>query len=74
MSESMREGAEILERDFSKGSVGRHICRQAIPLIIAQLIQLLYNFVSQIFAGQFIGTNASAAIAASANTVSPVLS
>ncbi len=60
MSESMREGAEILERDFSKGSIGRHICRQAIPLIIAQLIQLLYNIVDRIYIGHLPGENGMA--------------
>ena len=33
----------MIENDFSKGNVCRHILMQAVPLTIAQLIQLLYN-------------------------------
>lgn len=39
------------QNDFSKGSVGGCIIRQAIPLIIAQLVQLLYNVVDRIYLG-----------------------
>ena len=53
-------------RDLTSGVIWKQIVSFAIPLLLASLIQLLYNFVNQIFAGQFIGTNASAAIAASA--------
>ena len=34
--------------DFSKGKVWQNIVAQAIPLIMAQLVQLLYNVVDQI--------------------------
>ncbi len=40
-----------MQNDFSKGSVGRNILMQAIPLTIAQLIQLLYNVVDRIYIG-----------------------
>ena len=53
-------------RELTSGTIWKQIVSFAIPLLLASLIQLLYNFVNQIFAGQFIGTNASAAIAASA--------
>jgi putative MATE family efflux protein len=52
-------------RELTKGTIWKQIVSFAIPLLLASLIQLLYNFVNQVFAGQFIGTNASAAIAAS---------
>ena len=52
-------------REFSSGVIWKQIVSFAIPLLLASLVQLLYNFVNQVFAGQFIGTNASAAIAAS---------
>ena len=37
--------------DFSKGPVWRCIIAQAIPLTIAQLVQLLYNVVDRIYIG-----------------------
>lgn len=37
--------------DFSKGPVWRCIVAQAIPLTIAQLVQLLYNVVDRIYLG-----------------------
>ena len=42
-------------QDFSKGSIGRHVLTQAVPLIIAQLIQLLYNLVDRIYIGHLPG-------------------
>ncbi len=39
------------QQDFSKGEMWRLITRQAIPLTIAQLIQLLYNIVDRIYIG-----------------------
>ena len=37
--------------DFSKGPVWKCIIRQAVPLTIAQLVQLLYNVVDRIYLG-----------------------
>jgi len=37
--------------DFSKGSVWKCIIAQAVPLTIAQLVQLLYNVVDRIYLG-----------------------
>ncbi len=39
------------ERDFSKGSVKRLILSQALPLTLAQTVQLLYNIVDRIYIG-----------------------
>ncbi|MCC8131509.1 MAG: MATE family efflux transporter [Ruminococcus sp.] len=38
-------------RDFSQGKVWRNIAAQAVPLTIAQLVQLLYNIVDRIYIG-----------------------
>ncbi len=38
-------------RDFSQGKMWRNITAQAVPLTIAQLIQLLYNIVDRIYIG-----------------------
>ncbi len=38
-------------RDFSVGKVWKNITAQAVPLTIAQLVQLLYNIVDRIYIG-----------------------
>ena len=53
-------------KELTSGTIWKQVVSFALPLLAASLVQLLYNFVNQVFAGQFIGTNASAAIAASA--------
>lgn len=40
-----------MNHDFSKGSVWKNIISQAIPLTLAQLVQLLYNVVDRIYIG-----------------------
>lgn len=42
--------------DFSKGSVKQLIIAQAIPLTLAQAVQLLYNIVDRIYIGHLEGT------------------
>ena len=37
--------------DFSRGPVWKCILSQAVPLMIAQLVQLLYNVVERIYIG-----------------------
>ena len=49
-----------MDHDFSKGSVGKTILLQAIPLTIAQLIQLLYNIVDRIYIGHLPGSDGMA--------------
>lgn len=46
--------------DFSKGKVWRNIVAQSIPLVLAQLIQLLYNVVDRIYIGHLPGTDSMA--------------
>ena len=40
-----------MNHDFSKGAVWRNIVSQAVPLTLAQLVQLLYNIVDRIYLG-----------------------
>lgn len=49
-----------MERDFSKGKVSSNIIAQAIPLILAQLVQLLYNVVDRIYIGHLPGAESTA--------------
>lgn len=47
-----------MKNDFSKGAVWRNIVSQAIPLTMAQLVQLLYNIVDRIYLGHMgVGQN-----------------
>ena len=53
--ETMSQGRKIkgnfAKTDFSKGPVWRLIIAQAVPLTVAQLVQLLYNVVDRIYIG-----------------------
>lgn len=49
-----------MANDFSKGKVWQNIVSQAIPLILAQLVQLLYNVVDRIYIGHLPGTDSMA--------------
>lgn len=46
--------------DFSKGPVWKNIVSQAVPLTIAQLVQLLYNVVDRVYIGHMDGGNSLA--------------
>lgn len=46
-----------MENDFAKGSIRRHILAQAIPLTIAQLVQILYNITDRMYIGHLPGTS-----------------
>ena len=50
-----------MNSDFSKGTIWRNIVSQAIPLTMAQLVQLLYNIVDRIYIGHM-GENSSIAL------------
>ena len=43
--------------DFSQGKVWRNIVAQAIPLIMAQMVQILYNVVDRVYIGHLPGEN-----------------
>lgn len=49
-----------MKNDFSRGSVCKHILLQAVPLTVAQLIQLLYNVIDRMYIGHLPGTNGEA--------------
>lgn len=44
--------------DFSKGSVKKNIVRLAVPMTLAQLINVLYNIVDRIYIGRLEQGNA----------------
>lgn len=49
-----------MANDFSKGKVWQNIIYQAIPLILAQLVQLLYNVVDRVYIGHLPGSDSLA--------------
>ena len=53
-----REGAPAVtavQNDFSKGSMARNITRMALPMTVAQLINILYNVVDRMYLGRLPG-------------------
>lgn len=55
-----KEAIMLQKNDFSKGPVWKNIIAQAVPLTIAQLVQLLYNVVDRIYIGHMDGGNSLA--------------
>ncbi len=49
-----------MQNDFSKGMVWRNIVGQAVPLMLAQLVLLLYNVVDRIYIGHLPGADSLA--------------
>ena len=49
-----------IQNDFSKGSMWRNILSQAIPLTIANAVQILYNVVDRIYLGHLPGASSLA--------------
>lgn len=50
------------ERDLSQGNVGKQLIKFAIPFLISNLIQSLYNVSDMIIVGQFNGQNSMSGI------------
>ena len=49
-----------MANDFSRGKVWQNIIYQAIPLMLAQLVQLLYNVVDRVYIGHLPGSDSLA--------------
>ncbi len=56
----MGADASVSKSDFSVGPVWRQILSQAIPLTIAEIVQLLYNVVDRIYLGHLSAENSFA--------------
>lgn len=50
------------EHDFSQGSMARNILSMAIPMTIAQLVNVLYNVTDRFFIGRIGGGSSSLAL------------
>ena len=53
----MADQVQIRRNDFTQGSIVQNICRMAVPMTIAQLINLLYNVVDRVYIGMMDGGN-----------------
>lgn len=61
-----RDGIKMSRvQDLTKGNIGKKLILFAIPMLLSSLVQQLYNTVDLIYAGNFLGKSASAAIGAS---------
>lgn len=60
--------------DFTKGDMTKSVARFALPLLCANLVQLLYSAADALFAGNVVGTAGIAAIGASSLAVTCVVS
>lgn len=49
-----------MNKDFSKGAIWKITLSQAVPLILAQLVQLLYNIVDRIYIGHMDSSDSTA--------------
>jgi putative MATE family efflux protein len=52
-------------RDFTTGNEAKHIFRFALPMLIGNIFQQLYNVVDSIIVGRYLGEKALAAVGAS---------
>ena len=58
-----------MAKDITKGSILPQLTTFAIPLILGNLFQILYNAADSIIVGQFVGDNALAAV----GTAGPIM-
>lgn len=54
--------------DMTEGNTTRHILRFAVPLLIGNLFQQLYNMVDSMVVGKFVGENSLAAVGTCGST------
>jgi len=54
---------------MTEGPAWRHIVRFALPLFLGNLFQQLYNVVDSLVVGNFLGSNALAAVGSSSNVI-----
>lgn len=57
------------EIDMTNGSLVKNILRFSMPLLITNVLQLLYNAADVVVVGRFVGTNALAAVGATGSLI-----
>lgn len=58
-----------MTQDFTQGTIWKQLLFFTLPLIASNLLQQLYNMIDLIFAGQFLGDYAAAAIGTSSRLI-----
>ena len=56
------KNAKSVQKDMTKGNPGKILLEFTLPLFIGNVFQQLYNMVDSIIVGQFVSTNALAAV------------
>lgn len=59
--------------DMTQGSIWRHLMTFAVPLLIGQIFQQLYNTVDSVVVGRFVGKQALAAVGATGNIINALI-
>ena len=54
--------AKTMTKDMTRGSIPKQLLEFALPLMVGNIFQMLYNTVDSIVVGNFVGTNALAAV------------
>ena len=49
-------------RDFSKGSIPRHLLAFSIPMLLGNLMQISYSIINTIWVGHLVGEDAVGAV------------
>lgn len=63
-----------LQRDFTTGSIPKHLIMFALPMFVGSILQALYNTVDAIWVGRFLGPNALGAVSISFPLIMALLS
>ena len=58
----LMKNAKSVQKDMTKGNPGKILLEFTLPLFIGNVFQQLYNMVDSIIVGQFVSTNALAAV------------
>ena len=61
--------ARQFSNDMTTGSITKHLLAFALPLMVGNIFQLLYNTVDSVVVGNFVGKDALAAV----GTVGPII-
>ncbi len=59
--------------DMTEGSIWRHLLLFAVPMLIGQIFQQLYNTVDSVVVGQFVGKQALAAVGSTGNIINALI-
>lgn len=60
--------------DMTRGNIWRLLISFAIPMLIGQMFQILYNTVDSVVVGQFVGKEALAAVGSTGNVINATVS